>query len=241
MMDESFIARLAVAHLIGDFILQPNSWVTDRSQKHFGSRYLYLHAGVQALLGWLFAFQFGYWWVGLLIGLGHLVFDGLKAFFKKKTLPWFLLDQSLHLLVILGCAQLAGNGFEFKAMLQNLMKTQFFYIASAYLLVTTLYSRLISLATAPWRKDIPIEREPLKAAGRWIGILERVLVLTFILIHQFAAIGFLLAAKSVFRFGDLRESKDKSQTEYVMIGTLLSFGITILTGLLLLLALGGGL
>lgn len=39
------------------------------------------------------------------------------------------------------------------------------------------------------------------------------------------AVGFLLAAKSVFRFGDLRDDQDRKRTEYVLIGTLLSFGL----------------
>jgi hypothetical protein len=46
--------------------------------------------------------------------------------------------------------------------------------------------------------------------------------------------GFLLAAKSVFRFGDLKESKDRKLTEYVLIGTLLSFGIALLAGVVFL-------
>ena len=68
-------------------------------------------------------------------------------------------------------------------------------------------------------------------AGQRIGYLERTLILTFILLNQFSAIGFLLAAKSVFRFGDLTKDKDKKLTEYVMLGTLTSFTLTILIGL----------
>ena len=94
-----------------------------------------------------------------------------------------------------------------------------------------LYPKLISFATKQWRKDIPEDREILYKAGRWIGIIERVLILSFVFIQQFGAIGFLLAAKSVFRFGDLKDGHDKGHTEYVLIGTLLSFGLTILTGL----------
>ena len=41
----------------------------------------------------------------------------------------------------------------------------------------------------------------------------------------------MLAAKSIFRFGDLKENKDIRLTEYILIGTLLSFGIGILTGM----------
>ncbi|NLX81670.1 MAG: DUF3307 domain-containing protein, partial [Proteiniphilum sp.] len=54
---------------------------------------------------------------------------------------------------------------------------------------------------------------------------------TFILVGRWEGIGFLLAAKSVFRFGDLKESKDRKLTEYILIGTLLSFGIAMGIGL----------
>lgn len=43
-------------------------------------------------------------------------------------------------------------------------------------------------------------------------------------------IGFLHAAKSVFRFGELTKAKEVKITEYVLIGTLSSFTIAILIG-----------
>jgi hypothetical protein len=52
------------------------------------------------------------------------------------------------------------------------------------------------------------------------------------LINQLGAIGFLIAAKSVFRFGDLRAETDRKRTEYILIGTLISFTLTIAVGLL---------
>ena len=42
---------------------------------------------------------------------------------------------------------------------------------------------------------------------------------------------FLLAAKFVFRFGDLSRAKDRKLTEYILIGTLISFGLAILAAL----------
>jgi len=68
-----------------------------------------------------------------------------------------------------------------------------------------------------------------KAAGRKIGILERVLTLLLVIQNQYLAIGFLIAAKSLLRFKDTERAK----TEYVLIGTLLSFGTAIVIGILL--------
>jgi hypothetical protein len=55
-----------------------------------------------------------------------------------------------------------------------------------------------------------------------------------VILGRWEAIGFLLAAKSVFRFGDLKESKDRKLTEYILIGTLLSFGVAILIGIIVI-------
>lgn len=41
----------------------------------------------------------------------------------------------------------------------------------------------------------------------------------------------MLAAKSILRFDDLKESKDRKLTEYILIGTLLSFGSAVLIGI----------
>ncbi len=79
------------------------------------------------------------------------------------------------------------------------------------------------------------------SAGKIIGMVERVLILTFVLLNQFSGVGFLLAAKSVFRFGDLKEKNDHKMTEYVMLGTLLSVTITLFIGLITLYIVKGSL
>ena len=217
-------------HVIGDFILQPDKWIHSRNEKHFRSPYLYLHAAIHFLLALIFVANKG-WWLAVLIGLGHVLFDGLKSWLKKSDLIAFMIDQLLHVaIIILGVALLLQ--INLWSELSELLQTEIFWCYFlGYLLVIALYPKLISFATKQWRKDIPEDREILYKAGRWIGIIERVLILSFVFIQQFGAIGFLLAAKSVFRFGDLKDGRDKGHTEYVLIGTLLSFGLTILTGL----------
>jgi|TARA_B100001059_G_C17836907_1_gene588819 hypothetical protein len=83
-----------------------------------------------------------------------------------------------------------------------------------------------------WILDEDDANDSLEKAGKYIGILERLFVFGFIIINQWSAIGLLIAAKSVFRFGDLSKAKDRKLTEYILIGTLLSFGIAISVGLL---------
>ncbi|HBQ55653.1 MAG TPA: DUF3307 domain-containing protein, partial [Porphyromonadaceae bacterium] len=93
----------------------------------------------------------------------------------------------------------------------------------------------IQVLLTNWTKDICLDKEKsLPNAGRYIGILERLLVFLFVVLGRWEAIGFLIAAKSVFRFGDLKDSRNRKLTEYILIGTLLSFGIAIVTGILTL-------
>jgi hypothetical protein len=58
------------------------------------------------------------------------------------------------------------------------------------------------------------------SGGETIGQLERFLVFVLILIGHFEAIGFLVAAKSILRFGEMKE--DRRDAEYVIIGTMWS-------------------
>jgi hypothetical protein len=74
----------------------------------------------------------------------------------------------------------------------------------------------------------------LKKAGTLIGYLERALILTFVLLDQWGAIGFLLTAKSILRFNDIKGDEQRSLSEYVLLGTLVSFAVSIAVGLTVL-------
>jgi hypothetical protein len=91
---------------------------------------------------------------------------------------------------------------------------------------------LIGQLLRSWRPELlALPVHGLLAGGHYIGMLERALLLTFVLLDQFGAIGFLLAAKSIFRFGDLSRAQDVKLTEYVLLGTLLSVSISLGIGL----------
>jgi len=70
----------------------------------------------------------------------------------------------------------------------------------------------------------------IKKAGMVIGLFERFLVLTFVLLGQYMAMGIILTAKSIARFENLKE---REFSEYYLVGTLASFSFAILCGLAL--------
>lgn len=75
-------------------------------------------------------------------------------------------------------------------------------------------------------------------AGKIIGWLERTLIVTFILVGNYNGIGFILAAKGILRFGEIKEGPDRKFAEYVILGTLLSFSLSFLVGILMRYLLG---
>ena len=71
--------------------------------------------------------------------------------------------------------------------------------------------------------------------GATIGVLERLLIVTFVLTGSEAAIGFVVAAKTLARF---RQLDDRDFAEYYLLGTLASVSVAIVTGLIARAALG---
>jgi hypothetical protein len=69
---------------------------------------------------------------------------------------------------------------------------------------------------------------PPARVGATIGVLERLLIVTFILVGAEAAIGLVVAAKTIARF---RQLDDRDFAEYYLLGTLASVSVAIVTGL----------
>jgi hypothetical protein len=222
--------KLLLAHLLGDFLLQPTSWVKDKELKKHKSLYLYLHAFLHFILAWILVGKQDFGWYALALAISHGFIDFLKLYFQTTITKrnWFTIDQILHLLLILAVTALYGKIVFDTSIFTN----TFWIIATTIILLTKPTSLIIKNIISIWTPESKSKDESLQNAGNYIGILERLFVFSFILSGHFEAIGFLLAAKSIFRFGDLREAKDRKLTEYVLIGTLLSFGIALLTGLL---------
>jgi hypothetical protein len=226
--------KLLIAHLIGDFFLQSSSAVKQKEIEKVKSPYLYIHCVVHAILSLLVSWDIHFWPYALFIGGAHLLIDTAKLYIQsnKWKLEIFLVDQTLHILVLF-VVSLLNKGLYFQ--FSWLFETKAILLYVALLLLTTPSSILIKMAISNWSPQHYEERkvnDSLQNAGKWIGNLERLLIFIFIIIGRFEAVGFLLAAKSIFRFGDLKQGEDRRLTEYVLIGTLLSFGIAILISIL---------
>ena len=223
--------KLLLAHLLGDFIWQPNAWVIDKETRKHKSIYLYLHILLHGVLAAILAGELQFIPYAVLIAVTHGIIDLIKLNFQqnKTKRTWFILDQIAHVLILFGVVLLYQN----KAIDLSWFNNQFWILITGFLFITKPTSIFIKTIISIWTPESQDDRaNSLASAGNYIGILERLFVFCFILTGHFEAIGFLLAAKSIFRFGDLKEAKDRKLTEYVLIGTLISFGVAILIGLI---------
>lgn len=252
----NLLLRLLFAHILMDFLLQSSKMV-QRKQK--GTLQIQIlsnltHSLLHAMASYLVVMQWSNWIIPLVIFISHFCIDFFlkregreknKANNKKqdKSLNIFLLDQLLHIsvLVILWLATTQQFGVISKWLTTLTDSNQIWKYLIAYLLVLSPMSILIKMFIKKWEhgvnkqknvQQINVEEQGLNQAGQWIGYMERILVLTFVFLGYWAAIGFLLAAKSIFRYGNLKENQDIRMTEYVLIGTLSSFAAAILIGLL---------
>lgn len=228
IIEQVWLLKLLLSHLLTDFVLQPRSWILHRNLRHFASDKLYLHGLLTGVLALLFIGP-QYWHIALIIAVTHTIIDGWKSY-RKDAIFYFVIDQALHLLIILLCwyfTFLQWNNIT-TAFAKFNTHEHFWILITGGILLTTPVGILIGQMTKGWREKI-INPESLANAGKWIGIIERLIVYLLVLMGQFSAISLLIAAKGIIRFNE--KDRPEVKTEYLVIGTLLSIGIAMTIGI----------
>ena len=226
-----FTLKLLIAHLIGDFALQPLKWVKHKAKHKHKSKYLYVHIFIHLILLLLvLEFDLSLWPYILLIVLSHLMIDIAKLNLQntKNTRVLFFIDQLLHLLVL---ALVVWLVYPFDIDLSIIFSRQVLLTLLALVILIPVSSIIMLMLMSKWQLNETPKEDGLRKAGAYIGVLERLFIFLFVVLGQWAGIGFLITAKSVFRFGDLSRAKDRKLTEYILIGSLFSFLLAVLTGL----------
>lgn len=229
IIESIWLTKLLLSHLLTDFILQSSGWIEDRKIKHFGSPKLYLHGIITALAA-LLLLGCQYWIVALAILVTHTLIDGWKSY-QQETITYFLIDQLMHILVIIACWYFSFLHWKDMTNTWKLLNTQgsIWTIITAVLFLTTPAGIFIGKFTKQWRDKVN-DAESLANAGKWIGITERIIVFILVLNAQYSAIGLLVTAKGIIRFNE--KDRQETKTEYLVIGTMLSIGMAIVTGVL---------
>lgn len=228
-MTETF-AALLFAHVLADFVFQ-TGWMAQGKQTCTPGP-MALHIAIVAAAAALVLGTVA-WPVAVLTAM-HLAIDIAKSFTPQRRLWPFLADQAAHVASLILIAfwvpdlwtgGLWAAGFWAGTVgpevlwLLDVLPALMALMAGA-ILTTRAGGFAIGLLMAPWAEAaLP---EGLPNGGKLIGLLERGLIFLLVLVGQPAGIGFLIAAKSVLRFETA--SKDQKAGEYVIVGTLASFG-----------------
>ena len=216
-----------VAHLLADFTLQPQKWCDKKECKIISKEHVY-HVLIVFVFSWILSFHVSFWWASLLIAVSHFGFDMAKSFLYKQNIGQkylFFIDQFLHLVIIIYTVALFSEKTSIHFPAPVTVNTVYIIFA---LVACTKPSNIFIKKFMESKGIIHVshnENELLKA-GRVIGSLERLTSFALVLFGQLSAVGFILAAKSILRFRDIETAK----TEYLLIGTLLSFGIAVALG-----------
>ncbi|MDC9722406.1 MAG: DUF3307 domain-containing protein [Urechidicola sp.] len=162
--------KFILAHLMGDFLFQPDKWIANKKKKKHKSPYLYWHLLIHiVLLLIILQFNFYYWKAITLIIISHYIIDLIKLNLDAKvsTQILFFIDQALHIMVIL-CAVYLYYPF-------NINITAFFSIGpllfiTAILITTYVSAIIIKILISKWK----IKDKSPNQAGKYIGMLERI-------------------------------------------------------------------
>ncbi len=225
------LVKLLLAHFICDFLLQPASWINAKEERKVKAYQLYLHMLLHGMVTLVFVWDWSFLSVAVFIAFSHGVIDVVKLYLQKDQTRrlYFFLDQGVHVMSLYFIYCWYQGTIPFSGLLTSESN---FVLMSMIIFLTIPCSVIVKVFISKWTPATEGDGfESLDDAGKVIGIFERLFVFAFVIGGLWEAIGFLLAAKSVFRFGDLKESKDRKLTEYILIGTLTSFGIAILAGM----------
>lgn len=181
--------------------------------------------------------------MNFILSILHFIIDGVKYLYVrlwKKEKKAFILDQILHGIILLLTSYImvvrnipiVEMPF-FREMFTTFNVSEIFLVSwiLSVLLIYKPANIFIQVVLSDFRPAHRDEGSQIKNAGRFIGTVERIIMLIFLSLNQYAALGLVLTAKSIARYDKI--AKDKDFAEYYLLGTLLSTLIVILCSFLL--------
>lgn len=225
-MAETAIALL-LAHCLADFLFQTDAMVAGKRSP----KVLAVHIAIVTATAWILLGLPPEPWLIALIGGSHLIIDAIKLRWGGPGVAPFFADQNAHVAMIaLGSTLFPGAWSaglwaspQIIAILPWLAAAPAAMLLATGLVATVWAGGYAVAALMSGMEDGPLDADDddsLPRGGRMIGRLERLMILIMVLSDQTAAIGLLIAAKSILRFGEATRSRKAS--EYVIIGTLAS-------------------
>ncbi len=248
-----FLAALFASHLLADFAMQSDAVADNKKQKKLVP-YVW-HGLTHAVLVYVAVGCWRLWFLAIILGISHVVVDFVKELLRPlvakedrtwagavRSLTLLASDQAVHTVVLLLAAiWCIAHGLR---PTSSAWFTQFgetyvhaLTVVAGFVLAVPAGAMVIDIISQPIRESAKLEATGIASGGRMVGLLERTLVFILVATGNFGSVGFLTAAKSIFRFPEVSDKDHRNEAEYVMIGTLMSFtwaiAVTLLTVALL--------
>ncbi len=220
-----------IAHLCLDYFFQTDKLAKQKNTIGFKSSFLYWHALTCFALSWLFSLQVSFVLAAAIIAITHFLIDGFKRHLNNSKhfgKYAFFIDQAIHLIILTVVVVLFDKWYGINPSIEVSLNFKYLLIIAGYLVCLKPANIFIKEVFQATGIQVSSDNE-MPNAGKVIGVLERILTLTFIIISQYSAVGFLIAAKSILRY----RNDETLKTEYVLIGTMLSFGIAVIAGIII--------
>lgn len=241
-----------VAHILGDFYFQCEKFCNKKVEEAWYGKHKLIHALIIFVLTWIATLYWCGWWMAAIISVTHWVIDVLKSIAEKKitlkdegekkvllkesryqVVP-FIFDQVLHIVIIILLVYFWGRNkiVDVPEWIKYNNADRVLHFILFLAIAHKPANIFIKLVLRYCQVNTKIEEEDhgLFRSGALIGTIERWLILSFVVLGQYEAIGFLLAAKSILRF---KEANEGEKSEYVLAGTFLSVAIALFLGVVM--------
>jgi hypothetical protein len=222
------IVILIAAQFVSDFLIQPEN----RAKQKSHISVLLSHCLRVGMLSYVLLGVWNEWRVPLALMLVHGGIDFLVSKVDQDGIAPFALDQAAHIFSTLVISmQVEYHQLDIFWVKQwGPTYLQVVILVAGMIVAVHVSGIIVAKVVQPFLGQLKAARENEDATsrgfengGRTIGYLERALIYIFIFSGEPAVIGFLFAAKSVFRFGEIKEHGNRMEAEYIIIGTMLSF------------------
>ena len=234
MISVAFSYALA-SHILLDFYLQNDKMARDKEQS---VPVLVLHCalytlGIAILAGTVFELGLlGVFTSAVIIFFSHYLIDGpLRRLAKNGGMSEaarFAADQVFHVLVLAALLIVfnASAGYAFQSREARAVIAWALSIMCCGKPAAIVVSRILCGARTTINEE---SEEHGPKSGRWIGMLERMLVLALSMLGEYSAIAFVFTAKSIARFKEIEQNRDFA--ELYLLGTLTSVTIALFSAL----------
>ncbi|WP_162140293.1 DUF3307 domain-containing protein [Haploplasma axanthum] len=233
----NIICLLGIIHVLGDFYF--------KSEKEEKIKYQFINLLILLMLSTVFLTVFGFE-INLLIVLVinllvHNFINIIKYGFKKKLDKSnqheklaYCLDQLLHIVTIFILAAIFKDKISFSSnWATHTAKIQkFFPLMLAVLLNGKPANKTFKILFSNFKPKDENDNIDEQSVGRWIGTLERLIIMLLFIMGEIGSVALIIAAKTLTRYKKITD--DVEFAEYYLLGTLYSLGYSFIVALLLL-------